>query len=229
MSDSDSTDLSSFGKQASLKIGDPFHRLRVVGPPTVETVATERRYCVYPCECECGNTLTVRYPALVTHNTKSCGCLQKDKVRARSVTHGMTDTRLYRIWSNMRTRCGNPNFPRYKDYGGRGITICDQWATDFVAFHNWANTNGYRDDLTIERVDVNGNYEPSNCTWIPQSAQRDNARDSIYLTVDGETKNASRWAEDPRCSVTAHAIRYRIKVLGWDDRKAVLTPSTSSR
>ena len=135
--------------------------------------------------------------------------------------------RLYRIWAGMKTRCGNPTeAAKFRNYGGRGITVCLEWRNSFESFRCWAMTNGYADNLTLERKDVNGHYEPSNCCWIPEADQHENTRSTIRLTVHGETKSAARWARDPRCTVTADGIRYRINVLGWDHESAVLTPAT---
>ena len=116
--------------------------------------APSERGTKWLCLCDCGNTKVVDAPSLRRGLSTSCGCISR--------THGGFGTRPYRIWANMLNRCRNPNVPAYKDYGGRGITVCEQW-TDFAAFSVWALANGYADNLTIERKDVNGNYEPGNC------------------------------------------------------------------
>ena len=101
--------------------------------------------------------------------TKSCGCLNSELARQRAKTHGLSNERIYKTWQNMIYRCENKNYIEFARYGGRGITVCDQWRNDFMAFHNWAMSNGYQDDLTIDRIDVNGSYEPSNCQWLTRS------------------------------------------------------------
>lgn len=100
--------------------------------------------------------------------------------------HGMTGTRLHNIWCDIHKRCNNKNSPRYKDYGGRGIVFCEEWK-EFMPFHTWAMANGYRDDLTIERKDNDGNYSPENCTWITRIDQAKNKRETRYVEIDGES------------------------------------------
>ncbi len=110
-------------------------------------------------------------------------------------THGKSGTRLYRTWTDMRNRCNNHKNLHYSRYGGRGIKVCDEWQRSFDSFHAWAIANGYSDDLTIDRIDVNGNYEPANCRWITMSQQQFNKSNKRLLTVNGETKTIAQWAE----------------------------------
>lgn len=109
-------------------------------------------------------------------------------------THGLRYTRLYNIWSNMKSRCNNPKHTYYKNYGGRGITICQEWQNDFQSFYNWAMANGYREKLTIDRIDTNGNYEPSNCQWASRKAQQNNRRYNHIITYNGESHSISEWS-----------------------------------
>lgn len=110
-------------------------------------------------------------------------------------THGMTNTRMYRIWDAMKQRCYNKNHPVYKDYGGRGIQICPEWRTDFMSFYNWATQNGYQEDLTIDRIDNDGDYEPSNCRWATLQEQENNRRTTVFVELDGEKMSLKQWAE----------------------------------
>lgn len=110
-------------------------------------------------------------------------------------THGKHGTRIYSIFSDMKTRCYNKNYKKYKNYGGRGIKICDEWLNDFQSFYSWAMSNGYKDNLTIDRIDVNGNYEPSNCRWITIEEQQNNRRETIRVTYKNVTRTLSQWGE----------------------------------
>lgn len=140
------------------------------------------------CECECGNYTVVAGDALTKGLTRSCGCLldeqrHKKGVEANRTKHGMCGTRIHRIWKVMKNRCYNKNTEDYqKWYGSRGITVCDEWKNDFMSFYKWSMDNGYRDDLTIDRVNANGNYEPSNCRWVDWKTQANNKRTSKKIT-----------------------------------------------
>ena len=109
--------------------------------------------------------------------------------------HSDTDTRLFNIWLSMKQRCEDQNSNNYCRYGGRGISVCEEWKTDYLAFKRWAEANGYSDKLTIDRIDVNGNYTPENCRWSTQKEQQRNRRNNIFLTVQCETHCLSEWAE----------------------------------
>ena len=123
----------------------------------------------------------------------------------------------------MLARCYNTNLPGYKDYGARGIVLCDEWRSNYIAFREWAFSNGYRDDLTIERKDVNGNYEPGNCEWIPGEMQPNNRRDTIRFAAFGEFKPLALWSRDSRCCVPDYTLKRRV-LAGWDGEQALTTP-----
>lgn len=128
------------------------------------------------CICECGEICIKTGKLLLNGHCRSCGCGEYEN-RVNNVTsHRLSDTRLYNIWQAMKQRCYYPKHKDYHNYGGRGIIVCDEWLTDFKAFYDWSMSNGYRDDLTIDRKDVNGNYEPSNCRWATWRDQRLNQR-----------------------------------------------------
>ena len=137
-------------------------------------------------------------------------------------THGLSKDPLYQRWSDMKRRCFNPKNKRYPKYGGRGITVCEEWASDFLSFYEWAISNGYDKSLTLDRIDVNGNYEPSNCRWIPPAEQMTNTTRNRYITIDGITKTMSEWARE--YGVSPELIKDRILKLHWDPAEAVTTP-----
>ena len=168
----------------------------------------------WECKCDCGNITLVDGQHLREGKTKSCGCLKKDAQK----THGMTHTRLHRIWANMKTRCGNPNRRDYKHYGQRGIEICRDWC-DFLTFYEWAVNNGYKDGLTLDRIDANGNYEPSNCRWATAKEQCNNRTNNHLITYNGETKTISQWAEER--NINHDTLYSRINRAHWDIGRAL--------
>lgn len=136
---------------------------------------------------------------------------------------GFYNERLYHTWIDIIRRCENSNCKAYKNYGGRGIVICAEWRKDYFTFKKWALNNGYNDSLTIERKEVNGNYEPENCTWVPFKEQSRNRRDSQWITAFGEEKLAYDWSKDIRCNVNSSTIVMRIEK-GWQPALAITTP-----
>lgn len=170
------------------------------------------------CECDCGNTAYVKLGDLKMGKTQSCGCYKHQGAKQKIKKHGYNRTRLYRIWCGMKTRCSNPMTDDYKNYGGRGIFVCPEWEHDFVAFKRWAIINGYQDDLTIERLDVNKGYSPENCTWIPNSQQSLNTRQIIPLTFNGKTQTASEWAREANIRLTTLLCRLK---RGWTVEQAL--------
>lgn len=126
--------------------------------------------------CDCGNEFITRHEYIKSGHTKSCGCLHKKRASETSIKHGHTRTRIYRIWCHMKERCYTSSCKSYCNYGDRGIIVCNSWKNDFKSFYDWAINSGYKENLTIDRINNDGNYEPSNCRWTDLSTQSSNTR-----------------------------------------------------
>lgn len=181
-------------------VGQKFNKLTVVG-----AVWNGRRW-LWRCSCECGGE-SVAYPNQVMRGqTKTCGCGRSVTFHEMHLKHGDAGTRLHGIWKGMRKRCGHNSSSHH--YGDRGISVCDEWS-DYTVFKEWAMANGYRDDLTIERKDVNGDYCPENCTWIPSGEQTLNTRKTIIVVHDGRKAPVSVWCDE--LGLKRSTVYYRIQ------------------
>lgn len=168
--------------------GRRFNRLTVIS----ETTRIHPKRPMYICLCDCGTMKNVEGRRLREGVVKSCGCLSKETTKSRSTTHGMTDSVEYKVWCGIKRRCLNKNDKRFQSYGGRGIKICDSWKNSFESFFS---DMGYRPDgFSIERIDVNGDYEPKNCKWIKLSSQASNKRSNIRITYNNTTRILSEWS-----------------------------------
>lgn len=167
---------------------------------------------MWNCLCDCGKTVVVNDGSLKRGNTKSCGCYRKYANKVRCNKHGLSKSKLYSVWGSMKDRCYSKNCKQYKDYGGRGITICDEWRSDFFTFYKWAVNNGYKEGLTIERKDVNGNYCPENCCWITKEEQAKNKTNCHFITYNGETRTLSEWSRE--LHIDRGTVRKHEKILG---------------
>lgn len=202
-------------------IGERFGSLVVVEDKGIKKNANGYPHHIWLCQCDCGNIREAKSEYLNNGRTNNCGCLTSNKLSESSKKHGMVNTRLYRTWKHMKYRCHNPNEPKFYNYGGRGITVCDEWQT-FTTFCEWALKNGYSDDLTLDRIDVNGNYEPNNCRWVDYKKQANNTRRNRNITYKGITKTLTEWGEF--MGINASTLRYRLLNLNWSVEKALETP-----
>jgi hypothetical protein len=174
--------------QRSNLTGQRFNRLLVIEP----TGKKINGNYTWLCKCDCGETIEVAGSSLTTGATQSCGCLNWDNRNK----HGMTNTSLYMVWDAFKRRCRDPNHAAYKNYGGRGIYVCDEWKEDFLVFYEWARANGYKEGLSIDRIDNNGPYSPENCRWATDKEQNRNSRNIKLYTYKGEDKCIAEWAEE---------------------------------
>lgn len=172
------------------------------------------------CVCDCGNKFVTVSCHLKDGHTTSCGCYRHEREIEANIKHGKRKTRLYTIFATMKQRCYDKNNPNYKNYGARNIKICDDWLNDFMQFYKWAISNGYTDKLTIERINVNGNYEPKNCKWIPPELQAQNRTTNIRITFNGETDILSNWCKN--LGLNYKTIHERLRK-GWKVDKAFKT------
>ena len=198
-------------------IGQRFGRLTVL--EEAERKGEKSRWL---CKCDCGCTTIVATSNLTSGHTKSCGCSRVDALRQTATKHGFGHTRLYNVWSLMRKRCSNAKCKEYADYGGRGISVCKEWQSSFESFQEWALSSGYKDGLTIDRIDNDGNYEPSNCRWVTMKKQCNNRRSNHYCEYKGEQYTIAELSEIS--GVSYEKLKQRIIKLKWPIEKAVKTP-----
>ena len=171
------------------------------------------------CQCECGNTVIVRGCNLKSGASTSCGCLRKE--HPNRTTHGGTGTRLYNIWTGMIRRCTNIHDRYYERYGGRGIKVCDEWRNSFEIFREWAYNNGYLPNLSIDRIDNDGDYNPENCRWTDMQTQQNNKSNNHYITFNGKTMTMSQWAREVH--IGYQKLKDRLIKCGWTVQKALTT------
>lgn len=181
------------------------------------------------CKCTCGNTCTYTGGSLRAGKVKSCGCLYKEvrqSIAYNSIAkekHGASRSRLYYMWCSMKNRCYVKSSPSYEHYGARGITVCDEWRTDFMAFQSWSFANGYdqdakRGECTLDRIDGDKGYSPDNCRWVSMQVQSNNRHNTCVMTFGKETHTTSEWAKIS--GVPRGTIYNRIKA-GWPPEKVL--------
>jgi len=209
-------DSMGLSKKIKNKTGMTFGRLKVI-----EYAGQNIHYeAKWKCKCDCGNEIIVMSGQLMAGRVNSCKECKKEKLRNRMTTHGMTNTRLFHIWQGLRSRCNNPNDKNYKNYGGRGIIVDKHWNQSFESFYNWAINNGYKSNLTLDRTNVNGNYEPVNCRWATIKQQCNNTRVNRKVTINGVTKTVTEWADET--GLKESTIRERLRH-GYDGLDVIRT------
>lgn len=204
-------------KNKQLELGNIFGRLTVLSLHHIKKYTNpsgiNKNIEYYLCKCECGGKIITSKDHLKRGSTKSCGCLSKEVHTKHNIRH----TRIYGIWCHIKDRCLNKKYPSYNNYGGRGIKICDEWKESPVCFYNWAINNGYRNNLSIERIDNNGNYEPNNCRWATKQEQNKNQRRTRFITYKGKKQCLTDWANE--FGINKQTLRYRLN-RGWKIEKA---------
>lgn len=196
-------------------INQKFNRLTVL-----ERSNNSGKKVMWKCRCECGNITFVSTSNLRCNKAKSCGCLKLEEFSKRFVKHNQRNTKLYEIWKSIKNRCLNPKSLAYKNYGGRGITICQKWKDDFMEFYTWSMQNGYNENLSIDRINNDGNYEPSNCRWVDRKTQANNTRTNHFITFDNQTLTIKQWSE--KLNIPYSCLFSRLK--NWSIEKALTTP-----
>lgn len=203
-------------------VGKRFGRLLVVEKVKGKILKSGYEQQTYKCICDCGNETILPYSSLTTGNTSSCGCLFNELTSKRMTTHGMSKTKLYDVWLKMRHRCFNEKDQDYEYYGERGIKVCDEWNEKFESFYEWSNSNGYKEGLTIDRINVNGDYEPSNCRWVNREVQMNNTRANKILTIQGISHTMAEWSK--MFGKDQETLRDRL-LAGWDEITALTAPT----
>lgn len=209
----DHPDLSGkrFGKLTVIKVGNP--QIQSNGKP-------QKRWL---CKCDCGNKLLVCTSSLNSGHTTSCGCIKRHVLADKTRKHGKVGTRIYREYMGIKARCYNKNYPGYKNWGGRGIDVCDEWRGEhgFENFYNWSMNNGYSDNLTIDRIDNSKGYSPQNCRWTTQIVQANNTRTNVYIEYRGKIQSLSNWCRELNLEYNMIYLRYR---RGWNVEKMFNQP-----
>lgn len=211
-------------KKVEVIEGQKYGRLTII--KEVSPIGSKRRIL---CKCDCGNVKEYSMDRVIHGRTQSCGCIRKEMLLIHRNNNGTsvypkeaTDSKLYKIWNSMKFRCYTISSGAYFKYGAKGIRICEEWKNDFMAFYNWALANGYSDELTIDRIDYRGNYEPSNCRWANIRTQANNKSNVRKYEYNGELHTMTEWSEI--MNINYSALWERPNVLGWTIDKALTTP-----
>lgn len=205
--------------------GKQFGRLTATGKIEYRSKSDGTKTPFIECICSCGKLHFTNYYSAKRGDAKSCGCFQQEIRETMHITHNGSKTRLYRIWKNLFRRCYKVNCREYKWYGAKGVTVCEEWLKDFATFRDWAMSHGYSDDLTLDRIDHCGNYEPENCRWADWITQQNNRSSNRFYTHNGKTQTIAQWAHEyniPECNLITRMNK------GWDFETALTKPKIDS-
>ena len=177
---------------------------------------------LWKCKCDCGKFIIVHKQNLKNGHTISCGCYNSEIASKKSKVHGVRKTRLYNIWHDMLNRCYKENHRCYKNYGKRGIQVCDEWRNNVLNFYDWSIKNGYKENLTLDRIDNDKGYSPDNCRWVTIIQQANNTSRNLFFTIDGKTETLANWCRIYNADYKlVHSRIYRKK---WDILRALTQP-----
>lgn len=207
--------------------GERFGRLTVIKQVPAPDNVADKRKIYYLCRCDCGTEKAIYYYDLTSGKTKSCKCLSSEKTAERSRARGFSKEkrRLKIIWYGMNARCRDKRLVGYKNYGGRGIFVCDEWK-DFEKFYNWAINNGYKESLTLDRINNELGYKPSNCRFCTVKEQQNHRRDNRLITLNGVTLTISQWADKNR--IGPATLKWRLDH-GWNESELFIVPNLNNR
>ena len=202
-----------------------FGRYLVIKQGSTHIDKSGRRRLKWICKCDCGSDLKEVFgDNLAQGYTQSCGCLHKERAAKAKTAHGDTETRLYGVWCAIKRRCNNQDVPEYKNYGGRGITMCADWSNSYESFKIWALENGYDENAprgvcTIDRIDNNDGYYPENCRWVSQRVQMNNVRTNVIVEYKNEKHTVAEWAR--KYNIRYSKLSQRLKRYGFSTEQAL--------
>lgn len=200
-------------KKLEIKQGEKLGKWTIIEEIAPKIISNKPRR-MFRCKCECGNIGEVQLVCLRNGHSTSCGCEQKKKASAANTKHGLEKHPLYSTWKNMKKRCNNPNASEYENYGGKGICVGEDWSNNFQSFYDWSIDNGWSKELTIDRIDTNGNYCPENCRWASIEVQMNNMTRNHYIEYEGNTYTLSTLAK--HLNIPYNIVRYRLSNCKWN-------------
>lgn len=210
-------------RQSNVSVGDRFGRWTIAGEQ-IRKVCGRGIKSYFPCRCDCGTEKEVLHDNLVSGKSLSCGCISRE----RATIHGLWKHPLYKVWLGMLQRCENPNHKRYKNYGGRGVEVSEEFHNAGI-FINWCLENGWEPGLQLDRSNNDGNYERTNLQFSTLVEQANNTSRNRVFSYNGKTLTIAEWAREPECMCSLNTLYARILTLGWDFERALLTPVKYSR